>query len=240
LTVGNPILNQKPDIFSLGDGALTIDLGNQISETLNNKVLAMQQWLQEHPFDGLLDIIPAYSSLTIVYDPFLIKNTHQPVSSVFAWVQEKVAAAFDQSGPHAGGTAVRHRIPVCYDPEFGPDLSFLAHQKQLEPAEVVQLHTTRIYRIHMIGFLPGFSYMAEVDERIALNRKNTPVLVQAGSVGIAGSQTGIYPFTCPGGWNIIGRTPLKMFNALVRNPVLLKAGDEVEFYGISKDEFAAV
>jgi inhibitor of KinA len=230
-------LNQQPDIFSLGDGALTIDLGNRISDTLNSKVLAMQQWLQEHPFDGLLDTIPAYSSLTIVYDPFLIRNTHQPVTTVFDWVQEKVLDAFDQSGQQAAGTPVRHRIPVCYEAEFGPDLSSLASQKQLEPAEVVQLHMTRIYRIHMIGFLPGFSYMAEVDERIALNRKNSPVLVHAGSVGIAGSQTGIYPFTCPGGWNIIGRTPLKMFNALVRNPVLLKAGDEVEFYGISKAEW---
>lgn len=236
-TVGNSILNQKPDIFSLGDGALTIDLGSQISDTLNGKVLAIQQWLQQHPFEGLLDTIPAYSSLTIVYDPFLIKTAHEPVTTVFDWVHDKVMQAFDQSGEQATGIPVRHRIPVCYDPEFGPDLYALASQKQLEPQEVVRLHTTRIYRIHMIGFLPGFSYMAQVDERIALNRKNSPVLVQAGSVGIAGSQTGIYPFTCPGGWNIIGRTPLKMFNAFVRNPVLLKAGDEVEFYGITKEEW---
>jgi len=231
-------LNQKPDIFSLGDGALTIDLGNQISETLNSKVLAMQQWLQRHPFDGLLDLIPAYSSLTLVYDPFVIKNNHQPATTVFDWVQDKAAMAFVQSGPQVTGSTVRHRIPVCYDGEFGPDLNLLARERHLQPEEVVQLHTGRVYKVHMIGFLPGFSYMAEVDERIVLNRKSKPVQVQAGSVGIAGAQTGIYPFTGPGGWNIIGRTPLKMFNAFVRNPVLLKAGDEVEFYGIPKESMA--
>lgn len=214
----------------MGDGAITIDLGNRLSETLNGKVLAMQDWLQQNSFEGLKDIITAYSSLTILYDPVLIKSHYRPPNTVFEWVRERVAVAYRQSAVSATSTPVKHRIPVYYGAENGSDLESLARQKQLSPQEVVRLHTSRVYRVYMIGFLPGFSYMAEVDELIALPRKEKPVVVAPGSVGIAGSQTGIYPFACPGGWNIIGRTPLQLFNAQSKNPVLLKAGDEVEFY----------
>lgn len=214
----------------MGDGAVTIDLGNRLSETLNGKVLAMHQWLQQHSFKGLKDIITAYSSLTIIYDPAAVKSHYQPPATVFEWVKDKLAAAYRQSGDSVKGTPVKHRIPVYYGQENGMDLASLALQKQLTPEEVIRIHTSKVYRVYMIGFLPGFSYMAEVDEHIALPRKEKPVPVPAGSVGIAGSQTGIYPFNGPGGWNIIGRTPLQLFNAQAKNPVLLKAGDEVEFY----------
>jgi len=197
----------------------------------------MYQWLQQHPFDGLLDLITAYSSLTIVYDPFTIKTIHQPPATIFECVQDKALDAYQQSGADITGTRVQHRIPVCYEAAFAPDLEALARQKQLDPAEVISLHTSRLYRVYMIGFLPGFSYMAEVDERIALNRKEKPVSVLAGGIGIAGLQTGIYPLTAPGGWNIIGRTPIKMFNPSSKYPVPLKAGDEVEFYAISASEW---
>lgn len=223
-------LNHLPNIFPMGDGAVTIDLGNQLSESLNGKVLAMHQWLQQHRFEGLKDIITAYSSLTILYDPYFIKNHYQPPNTVFEWVQERIITAYRQSGPGFSGTPVKHRIPVHYGGENGADLAALALEKQLTPGEVIRIHTGKLYRVYMIGFLPGFSYMAEVDERIALPRKEKPVPVIAGSVGIAGSQTGIYPFNSPGGWNIIGRTAIPMFNAQDQNPVLLKAGDEVEFY----------
>lgn len=214
----------------MGDGAITIDLGNRLSETLNGKVLAMHQWLQQNSFEGLKDIITAYSSLTILYDPSFVKSHYQPANTVFEWVQERLVTAYRQSGSSVMGTPVKHRIPVYYGAENGADLAALALEKQLTPEEVIRLHTSKIYRVYMIGFLPGFSYMAEVDERIALPRKEKPILVPAGSVGIAGSQTGIYPFNSPGGWNIIGRTPLQLFNAQAQNPVLLKAGDEVEFF----------
>lgn len=218
----------------MGDGAVTIDLGNQLSEPLNEKVLAMHQWLQAHRFTGLKDIITAYASLTLLYDPSLVKHHYQPAYTVFEWVQERLTQAYHQSGQTATGNPVRHRIPVYYGAENGPDLEALAHQQQLTPDEVIRLHTGKVYRVYMIGFLPGFSYLATVDERIALPRKEKPVFVEAGSVGIAGSQTGIYPFRCPGGWNIIGRTPLPMFNAQAQNPVLLKAGDEVIFFDALK------
>lgn len=214
----------------MGDGAVTIDLGNRLSETLNGKVLAMHQWLQQNSFEGLKDIITAYSSLTIIYDPSFVKSHYQPANTVFEWVQERLVTAYRQSAASITAMPVKHRIPVYYGGENGADLAALALEKQLSPDEVIRLHTSKVYRVYMIGFLPGFSYMAEVDERIALPRKEKPILVPAGSVAIAGSQTGIYPFNSPGGWNIIGRTPVQLFNAQAQNPVLLKAGDEVEFF----------
>lgn len=214
----------------MGDGAATIDLGNHLSESLNRKVLAMQQWLQQHPFEGLKDIITAYSSLTILYDTAFIKNYYDPPAPVFEWVRQRLITAYQQSGNLAESNPVRHRIPVYYGGEHGMDLDAMAREKQLTTREIIRIHTEKVYRVYMIGFLPGFPYLAAVDERIAMPRKAKPVPVPAGSVGIAGSQTGIYPFNGPGGWNIIGRTPQTLFNPQAENPVPLKAGDEVVFY----------
>lgn len=197
----------------------------------------MAQWLAQNSFEGLLDIISAYASLTLIYDPLLVKNRQQPATSVFDWVRDQLITAWNESGTQVVDNPVRHRIPVCYEGEFGPDLAALASAKGLSATELVQLHTESTYKVYMIGFLPGFSYMGGLPEKLAANRKENPVMVQAGSVGIAGSQTGIYPFTSPGGWNIIGRTPLKMFNPAAENPVLLKAGDEVTFYAISSHQW---
>ena len=130
-----------------------------------------------------------------------------------------------------------YTIPVCYDDEFAIDLPWIAEQKNLTREEIVLLHSSRQYHVYMLGFLPGFSYMGEVDERIVVPRKPEPLPISAGSVGIAGKQTGIYPLNSPGGWQIIGRTPLKMFNKDNDEPCLLKAGDSVEFYSITIDEF---
>ena len=219
----------------MGDGAVTIDLGNQLSESLKRKVLAIHHWLQQNPFYGLKDIITAYSSLTLIYDPTLVKVHYRPVHTVFEWVHDRLLIAYERSGPMENGISTRHRIPVFYGGNNGPDLSSLAAAKGMEEEEVVEIHTGKLYRVFMIGFLPGFSYMGEVDAAIAHPRKERPVGVSAGSVGIAGSQTGIYPLNSPGGWNIIGRTPLQIFNAQAQNPVLIKAGDEVEFYAATEE-----
>ena len=226
-------------IFSLGDSAVTIDLGNYISEMLNRKVLAMQQWLYEHTFDGLKDILVGYSSVTILYDPVVIKKIYNPSHTVYNWVQEKLQNAYEHSGEgvHRNGNIVR--IPVCYAEEYGTDLASVAAQKQIPLSAVIDIHTARTYKVYMIGFLPGFSYMGEVDEQIAVPRKHQPVPVIAGSVGVAGSQTGIYPLNCPGGWQIIGRTPVKLFDSNALQPVKLHAGDHVQFYSISREEFGS-
>ncbi len=144
-----------------------------------------------------------------------------------------------QSMPDSATTGGRHiSIPVCYDLSLAPDIEFVASQHALTTQQVIALHTSTAYRVYMIGFQQGFPYMAAVDKQIATPRKSNPrTSVPAGSVGIAGDQTGIYPFTSPGGWQLIGQTPLQMFNKNNHQPTLLQPGDEVQFYPISLSAF---
>lgn len=224
-------------IFPLGDAAITLDMGNSINEALNQKALAMQLWLLAHPFEGLKDCLVSYSSLTVQYNPVIVKKYYNLQTTVFAWVSDYLKRAFDKSIQTTQVEKEIIKIPVCYEGNFAPDLAALALQKQLTEQEVVNIHTTTIYNVYMIGFLPGFSYMGEVNERIAVPRKQHPTQVLAGSVGIAGSQTGIYPLNSPGGWQIVGRTPLRLFDPFVPEPVKLQAGDKVQFYSITQQEF---
>jgi inhibitor of KinA len=227
-------------IFSLGDSAITLELGNEISMGLNQKALAIQQRLQQQPFAGLKDVWVAYSSVTVVYDPVEVKKTYNPEKTVFSYISNLLQKARSESTDHDPGSGKKVRIPVCYEEGYAMDLHTLAEKKQLDPETIIELHTSRNYRVYMIGFLPGFTYMAEVDERLMIPRKPQPVTVMAGSVGITGSQTGIYPVQCPGGWYIIGRTPYRLFDQQAEKPVLLEAGDEVEFYRIGRQEFEAI
>lgn len=224
-------------IFSLGDSAVTIDYGNTISETLNEKVLNIQQWLHNHHFEGLKDIVTAYSSVTLVYDPFIVKKSNPVHGTVAEWVTALLQKAAAQAGEQFIADQRVVRIPVCYEGVYAPDLEELAVRSALTVAEVIRLHSERVYRVYMIGFLPGFSYMGEVDPRIAAARKQQAAPVVAGSVGIAGIQTGIYPLNSPGGWHIIGRTPVKMFDRMNKVPARLQAGDCVQFYAISPAAF---
>jgi inhibitor of KinA len=212
-------------------------MGNSINEALNQKALAMQRWLLDHPFEGMKDCLVAYSSLTVLYNPVVIKKYYNPETTIFVWVADLLQQAFNKSVQTKPVARELIHIPVCYDNEYGIDLADLARQKQLTEQEVVTLHTEPIYNVYMIGFLPGFSYLGEVNEKIAVPRKQTPAPVTAGSVGIAGSQTGIYPLNSPGGWQIVGRTPLKLFDPFAPEPVKLQAGDRVQFYAITKKEF---
>jgi inhibitor of KinA len=230
-------LTGQYQIFPLGDAAITIDMGNTISETLNRKALAIQRWLQQHPFEGLKDCLVAYSSCTILYDPLAIKKVYRPETTVFNWVADRLQQAYEKAEQQPATSRELIRIPVCYEEPFAPDLASVAQQKQLAADEVVRIHTAVTYNVYMIGFLPGFSYMGQVNEQIAVPRKQVPAQVTAGSVGIAGSQTGIYPLNSPGGWQIIGRTPLQLFDPFAPEPVKLQAGDQVQFYAITKREF---
>jgi inhibitor of KinA len=230
-------LQNQYQIFPLGNTAAVFDLGNTIDEQLNRQVLAMQHWLQANPFRGMLDCMAAYSSLTVWYDPLAVKKYHQPADTIFKWVAGRLQYTFEQAGMAAVQEPATVRIPVCYEAPFAPDLAELALLKQLSKEEIIRIHIAAIYHVYMIGFLPGFSYMGKVSERIAVPRKAQPAPVAAGSVGIAGWQTGIYPMQSPGGWQIIGRTPLKLFDPFVPEPVPLKAGDKVQFYAITKEEF---
>ena len=228
------------NLFALGDSAVTLDLGNLIEEGLNDKVLAMQQWLADHRFEGFTDSIVGFSSLSVFYDPVEVSRKYPSSPGAFEFVRERLQEAWRQSPGQAARSEEPIRIPVCYEGDLAPDLPALAEEKDMSPEEVVRLHISRVYRVYMIGFLPGFAYLGETSEQLTVARKPRPVPVNAGSVGITGRQTGIYPLNSPGGWHIIGRTPVVLFDPAAEIPVRLKIGDRVAFYRISREEFGRV
>ncbi|HEX6334744.1 MAG TPA: 5-oxoprolinase subunit PxpB [Flavisolibacter sp.] len=220
-------------ITPLGDSALVVDFGDQISEALNDRVLRLYHSMMQHRHPAVIDLVPAYASLGVFYDISLVRRSGQTAFEVIAeWIEQLPFTEVP-----AQPTAVTE-IPVCYHPDFGIDIVSVAMANALSTDEIIERHTSRTYRIFMNGFQPGFPYMGLVDEVIAFPRRETPrKRVRAGSVGIAGKQTGIYPVDSPGGWQIIGRTPVRIFNPGSENPVLLAAGQFVRFYPITPDEF---
>ena len=226
------------NIFPLGDSGITFDLGNFFSIELNLRVRNMQVWLKQDLKEIVKDVICGYTSVTLIYDPVMIKRKFNPAGTAFEAMRNKLVLAWEATADwDLDRQTELIRIPVCYDLEFGQDLEFVARTKNLSVPEIIRIHHEKIYYIYLIGFLPGFSYMAEVDENLLMPRKMNPVIVAPGSVGISGRQTGIYPLQCPGGWQILGRTPLKLFDQHLADPVKLRAGQQVQFYPISRDEF---
>ena len=232
----NPDLPYK--IFALGDSAITVDFGNVIEEEINKRVIALFQHFCQSPFQGMVEAVPTYSSLTIYYDVFALQKKVDKQKTIYEWVKDNIEKKMLESIPDNEQAARLIKIPVCYDPEFGMDIEELAAQKNISIGDVILLHSEKKYRVFMLGFLPGFAYLGIIDEKIAMPRKSHPRRkVDPGSVGIAGRQTGIYPLQTPGGWQIIGRTPMKIFDAQNEQPTLLQAGDLVEFIPISKKDF---
>ncbi|AEH25379.1 5-oxoprolinase subunit PxpB [Pyrococcus yayanosii] len=210
-------------IRPLGDSAVLVVFGEEIREDLNALVRGLARAIEGAGFEWLAEVVPAYSSLAVFYDPSLIGYDDV----------RRIIEGIPFEPEDAGGRLVE--VPVKYGGEFGPDLGFVAEHNGLSEEEVVEIHSSRIYKVYFIGFLPGFPYLSEVDERIAAPRLERPRLrVPAGSVGIAGRQTGIYPVESPGGWRIIGRTPLKLFDPSREPPVLLRSGDRVKFIPVEE------
>jgi inhibitor of KinA len=227
-------------IFPLGDSAITVDFGNCIDEAVNKEVIRRFNQLLQQPFPGMIEAVQAYSSLTIYYDMLVLKKKVRDGLSIFDWVYQQLVERLEQRVEYSATKERLMKIPVCYEKEFASDIQQLAVAKNISVEEVIEFHTSKNYKVYMLGFLPGFTYMGEIDEKIAIPRKPQPVNIVAGSVGIAGKQTGIYPLASPGGWQIIGRTPLKLFDAERDEPTLLRAGDMVQFYPISKKEFEEI
>lgn len=224
-------------IFPLGDAAVTIEYGNIIDEGVNNEVIARFHQLQQTPVPGTIEAIPAYGSLTVYYDVLAVKRSNPAAGNAYEWVKMQLEEKLKTPALLQQEATRMLRVPVCYEAGFAPDLENVASAKNISVADIIECHTSKTYRVYMLGFLPGFPYMGEVDEKITMPRKAQPVTVKAGSVGIAGKQTGIYPLTSPGGWQIIGRTPLRLFDAENGETILLLAGDTVQFYAITKEEF---
>ena len=207
----------------LGDSALLVQLGDEIHPALNARVHALNALLQD-PIQGILETVPAYSTLLIHYDPLTL--TFDQVSQ---WVRDKMTQLNDSF--HR--TPRRLEVPVRYGGASGPDLETVAVSKGISPADVIRIHSEREYTVYMMGFTPGFPYLGTLNEQLIMPRMETPrTLVKAGSVAIAGSQTGIYPLDSPGGWHLIGWTPLKLFDPASETPFLFSPGDRARFIPI--------
>ena len=226
-------------IYQISENAVTIEFGHAINETLMQRISRFNQLLNKTPFPGMLGIVPAFTTLSIFFDPLQIinnvgltgKTCYQKVSGYLQSLKED-----DQSLSASADTPIS--IPVCYGGDFGPDLGYVADFHHMTVNEVIRLHTSAIYQVYMIGFIPGFAYLGGLSDELETPRKESPRnAVPAGAVGIAGKQTGIYPLQTPGGWQLIGQTPVKLFNAGREQPSLLKAGDRVKFDSISLDDF---
>ena len=221
----------------IGDTGVLINFGEGIDENINRKVLSVFEKLKKASLPFVKDIIPSYNSLAIFYIlSFREKKDSASVNPIKA-LQELVKKIISENEEELPPFR-KIKIPVCYADKYALDIKDISNAKNISVDEIIRLHTATKYKIYMIGFLPGFAYMGEVDERIAIPRKPQPRnVVEAGAVGIAGKQTGIYPLASPGGWQIIGKTPLQLFDKEKADPVLLQPGDEIEFYSITEDEF---
>ena len=236
-------INQKNFIIEpAGDAAIVIRYGNEIEYSVHRKVQMLSNYLTQNSFKGFIECIPSYTSLTVFYDPLLVEKSHaykvgqivSPYKTVRSIIEDILSNLKDEE-------AKAHRtveIPVCYGGECGPDLEFVAKQNNLTTDEVISLHSGGEYLVYMLGFAPGFPFLGGMSEKIATPRRSTPrTSIPAGSVGIAGKQTGVYPISTPGGWQLIGQTPLSLFLSEKEPPSLLQAGDIVKFYPISYNDF---
>lgn len=218
-------------ISTLGENGLLVQFGNEVNETLNDKVQSLQQLLTDHPLPGTIDLVPAYSSLAVYFDPAYTAGSGTDTAAAEL---EKFTRALTTASIAASRFI---SIPVCYEPAQATDLLAVSRATGLTVEEVIAIHSAPVYRVYMMGFLPGFAYMGPLDARIRLPRKSKPARVPAGSIAIAANQTGIYPFSSPGGWHTIGRTPLRLFDADAEEPCSLRSGDQVKFEPISPEEY---
>lgn len=214
----------------MGLTGILVQFTQEISETVGSQVTAMNQAILSARLPGVVETIPAYAALTVRYDPFV--TTYDTLCGS---IRELADTAV--TGQQKQGRVVR--IPVCYGSAYGEDLPIVAEHAGMSEAEVVQLHASRAYRIFMLGFLPGFPYLGGMDERLVTPRKQTPrTKIPAGSVGIGGQQTGIYPMESPGGWQLIGRTPIIIFAP--GRPLPYQAGDSIQFVPITPEAFERI
>ena len=221
-----------PQIKITGDTSVAVVFGNEISIDINTRIRAFDEALAEEQIDGVYETVPTYCSLTIHYAPEKIRYDE---------LKERLEALLAVSHKAQKLNTIVMEIPVVYGGEYGPDLETVAAHNGMTPEDVVRIHSGAEYLIYMLGFTPGFSYMGGMDESIATPRLKTPrVLIPAGSVGIAGKQTGIYPIDSPGGWQLIGRTPVKLYDAHRDTPILLDAGLHVKFIPIDEAEYKRI
>lgn len=221
-----------PRVLSVGDAALMVEFGEAIAPEINDLVLAFAQRVDEIGRDvhrGIIEVVPTYRSATVYFDPLAADGR---------LLAEQLAALAATLPPRRASQRRMVEVPVLYGGEFGPDLAEVAGYAHRSVEAVIRLHASVTYRCYMLGFSPGFPYLGLVPEAIAMPRLDEPrASVPAGSVGIAGSQTGVYPIESPGGWRLIGRTPLRLYDPERAQPFLVEAGDQVRFVPIERNEY---
>ena len=220
----------KPTISPVGDRAISIDFGQVIDPTINRHIRQTIERIKELQLEGIIELVPTYCALLVEYDAMLYSYS-EICNIIEPTLEEGMANTTNELV-----TVVE--VPTVYGGEFGPDLSFVASHNHLSEDEVISIHSGTDYLVYMLGFIPGFTYLGGMDPRIATPRLSSPrTLIPAGSVGIAGEQTGTYPSDSPGGWQIIGRTPVTMYDMSKAQAALLNAGDYVRYVPIDESEF---
>jgi len=219
-------------IKTAGDSSVLIEFGKSIDPDVNRRIAATVAMIREQHIEGIVDMIPTYCALLVNYDPRVI---------LYDDLTERLKGVLKIEVSAGAGKKKVFEIPVCYGGKYGPDLHVIAENAGLSEDEVVKIHSSSDYLIYMLGFLPGFTYLGGLDERIHTPRlKNPRVKIDAGSVGIGGSQTGIYPLDSPGGWNLMGMTPVKTYDPNRMVPILVEAGDYIRFVPVNEEEYLRI
>lgn len=219
----------KHSFLQNGDTAITVCFENEISKEVNGFVTSFACAVEQKGIKGVIELIPAFNSVTVLYD--------STVTSA-GTLKIKLERIIKKLGNSQQSSAVLYKIPVCYEEEFSPDMKNVEAHTGLSREEIIEIHSSTDYLIYMLGFLPGFAYLGEMDKRLATPRLDSPrVEISRGAVGIGGEQTGIYPVASPGGWQLIGRTPVLVYDRERENPILYKSGDYIRFVPISRNEY---
>jgi len=225
-------MEKWPRFLPAGDLGLLVEFGDKIDPEINQEIRKVFLALEKTGVNGIMEVVSTYRSILIFYDPS---------KTSFDQLQQEILSIEKRFGEVIVPPPETIEIPVLYGGEFGPDLNFVAQHNGLTPEEVIEIHTSGTYLIYMLGFTPGFPFLGGLSERLFTPRLKTPrAVVPAGSVGIANNQTGIYPIDSPGGWQLIGRTPIKLYNPSHENPILLMAGNYLKFKRITEAEYREI
>ena len=220
-------MQESPALLPCGDQALIVEFGDAIDPGINRRVHDLAHAIESAGVTGVYDLVPTYRSLLVYYNP---------IRTSWPEIEDSIRSLVSDTGDCVASTPRVVLLPTLYGGEYGPDLDFVAENAGMTPDEAVDLHSGTDYLVYMMGFSPGFPYLGGLDERLATSRLESPRLeIPAGSVGIAESQTGVYPVASPGGWQLIGRTPLRLFDETAERPAVLQAGDYIRFVPLESE-----